>query len=187
MPQNSVSVINNNNCLRLFAFIGFHVKYNLFTVSKQSSNLAVQPIGNITKLLPVGFAVKQCTDKSYGWNLSTWFWKVHDGNSNAEKQGVQSRKTNQLLDLWCYIIIIISLLLLRKINAVQQFLLRRGQATTVLEVWGSYISWKSAHEVRKVLSLRHLPPLPQEIFLVLFSIRGLIYTSAIVRPEILIL
>jgi hypothetical protein len=45
--------------------------------------------------------------------------------------------------------------------------------------WGSHILKQSAHEGGKVVSPTHRPPLPQEIFLVLTSVRGWVYPRAI--------
>jgi hypothetical protein len=51
--------------------------------------------------------------------------------------------------------------------------------------WGSQICRQSAHEGCKVVSPTHRPPLPppQEIFLVLISVRGWVDPRAIVRPK----
>jgi hypothetical protein len=48
---------------------------------------------------------------------------------------------------------------------------------------GYQILRQSVHEGGKVVSLTHRPPLPQEIFLVLISVRGWVDPRAIVRPE----
>jgi hypothetical protein len=48
-----------------------------------------------------------------------------------------------------------------------------GQALRVPQGWGSQISRQSAHKGGKFVSRTHRPPLPQEIFLVLISVRGL--------------
>jgi hypothetical protein len=42
---------------------------------------------------------------------------------------------------------------------------------------------QSTHEGGKVVSPTHRPPLPQEIFLILTSVRGRVDPRAIVRPE----
>jgi len=58
-----------------------------------------------------------------------------------------------------------------------------GQALGVPEGWGFQISRQSAHEGGKVVSPTHRPPLPQEIFLVLISVRGWVDSRAVVRLE----
>jgi hypothetical protein len=47
----------------------------------------------------------------------------------------------------------------------------------------SQILRQSAHDGGKFVSPTHRPPLTQEIFLVLISVRGWVYPRAIVRPE----
>ena len=49
--------------------------------------------------------------------------------------------------------------------------------------WGSQISRQSAHKMVKFVSSTHRPPLPQEIFLVLITVRGWVDPRAIVWPE----
>ena len=68
-----------------------------------------------------------------------------------------------------------------KVN-VKQSLYRLGQAQRFPRGWGSQISRQLEHEGGKV-SPTHRPPLPQEIFLVLISVRGWVNPRAIVRPE----
>jgi hypothetical protein len=60
-----------------------------------------------------------------------------------------------------------------------------GQGLMVPGEWGYQISWHSAHEGSKIISPKHRPPLPQEIFLVLISFRGWANPMFISRPEAL--
>ena len=55
---------------------------------------------------------------------------------------------------------------------VNQSHYRPRQAQRVPGDLSSQISRQSVHEVGKVVSLTHRPPLPQEIFLVPLSVRG---------------
>jgi hypothetical protein len=67
---------------------------------------------------------------------------------------------------------------------VQQSHYRRGQVLRVQGGWVSQISRQSEHECGKVVSPKQRPPLPpQEIFLVIISLRGWVNPRAIVRPE----
>jgi hypothetical protein len=66
---------------------------------------------------------------------------------------------------------------------VKQSHYRPVKSLKVPGAWGSNISRLSAHEGRKIVSLTHRPPLSQEIFVVIFSVRGWVNPRAIVRPE----
>jgi len=66
---------------------------------------------------------------------------------------------------------------------VKQSHYRPRQDLRIPGSWGFQISRKSAHESGKVVSPKHRPPLPKEIFLVLICVRGCVDPRAIVRPE----
>ena len=68
---------------------------------------------------------------------------------------------------------------------VNQSHYRPGQALRVPGAWGSQLSRQSVHERGKVVRPTHRPPLLQETFLVLISVRGWVNPWAIVRPGIL--
>jgi hypothetical protein len=66
---------------------------------------------------------------------------------------------------------------------VKQSHYRPAHVLGVPEGWGSQISRQSPHEGGKVVSPTHRPPLPQEIFMALISVRGRVKPRAIARPE----
>jgi hypothetical protein len=73
---------------------------------------------------------------------------------------------------------------LKAMVQVKLSLYRTGQALRVPGRWSSQISWQMTHEGGKVVSPTHRPSLaPNEIPLVLISVKGQVYTRAIVRPE----
>ena len=71
----------------------------------------------------------------------------------------------------------------RRQYKVKQSLYRPGQVMRIPGVWGSQISWQSAHELVRLSALQTGHIYPQEIFLVLISIRGWVDPRTIVRPE----
>jgi hypothetical protein len=78
---------------------------------------------------------------------------------------------------------LITFLFTKLSKQVKQSHYRPGQALRFPEVWGFQISRQSTREGGKVASPTHRPPLPQETFPVLISVRGRVDPRVIVRPE----
>jgi len=70
-----------------------------------------------------------------------------------------------------YMCVCFRLLKLTMDKKVNQYHYKPGQALRVPGGCGSQISKQSAHEGAKVVRLTHLPPLHQEIFLVVIYVR----------------
>ena len=66
---------------------------------------------------------------------------------------------------------------------VKQSHYRSGHALRVSGGWGSPVSRQSAYESGKFVSPRHRPPLLQEMFMVLISVRGWVNPWPILRLE----
>jgi len=64
-------------------------------------------------------------------------------------------------------------------------LYRSREAPRAPEVEAPVIFRQSAYEGGKIVSPTHRPPLPQEIFLLLVSVSGIIHPRAVVRSEVL--
>ena len=78
----------------------------------------------------------------------------------------------------------ISQLYIPEDRKIKQSHYRLVQTLRVPRRWGSQISRQSTHDGGKVVSPTHRPSLPpQELFLVLISIRSWVNPRAIVRPE----
>jgi hypothetical protein len=70
-----------------------------------------------------------------------------------------------------------------QVNKAKDSRNKTGVAQRVPGVLGSQISWHSAREGGEVVSLRHRPPLPPGMFLVLIFTRDWVDPKAMVRSE----
>jgi hypothetical protein len=119
--------------------------------------------------------------------LSNWIWKL-SCNWNAlwsvckVNTYEMAVPLNGMLDRFMLAILLTGKIM-KNSNKVKQFYYRPRQALRVPGGWGTQISRQSAHEGGKFVSPTHWPPLPQEIFLILISVRGWVNPRAIVRPE----
>jgi len=113
-----------------------------------------------------------------GRSVDWWFCSVVTETSKDEEQIHKEKSIWAWVEHSCYYCYIT---VRRKIKQSHN---RLGQALRVPGGWGSQISRQSAHEGGRVVSPTHRPPFtPQDVFLVLISVRGWVDSRVIVRPE----